>query len=201
VRVSKSSIVSTEEENRKNFCKALIGKTLFSALYCRYRVAVHELKVVLKANTSGDQSTTPKSAATQENFSKKSGSASGTAKVVLTAVSAAIDTPFKEVATRNFFVPLRACDMDTDSTNESSPFKATAPAKTGRPPPIVLTSAVYIILLQKQLKRMVSENFELRRTRNGTRVITRSMADLQSMKPTSTGKTCPTTPTPNPKSP
>jgi hypothetical protein len=73
--------------------------------------------------------------------------------------------------------------MDTDSTNtEATPREAAAPAKPGRPPPIVLTSAVNLILLQKQLKVVVSENFEFRSTRNGTRVITRNMADFQSFK-------------------
>jgi hypothetical protein len=73
--------------------------------------------------------------------------------------------------------------METDSANtEASPREATAPAKTGRPTPIVLTSAVDLIQLQKQVKGMVSENFEFRSTRNGTRVITRSMGDFQFVK-------------------
>jgi hypothetical protein len=91
--------------------------------------------------------------------------------------------PHKEIATRNFFAPLRASDMDTDSTNtEATPREAAAPAKPDRPPPIVLTSAVKLILLQKQLKGVVSKNVEFRNTRIGTRVIKRSMADFQSVK-------------------
>jgi hypothetical protein len=39
-----------------------------------------------------------------------------------------------------------------------------------------------MIQLQKQLKIVVKENFNFRSTRNGTRVITRSMADFQSFK-------------------
>jgi hypothetical protein len=54
--------------------------------------------------------------------------------------------------------------------------------KKGRPPPIILTSAVNFIQLQKQLKGVVSEDFKFRSTRNGTRVITRGMADFQSVK-------------------
>jgi hypothetical protein len=89
----------------------------------------------------------------------------------------------KEVATRKFFAPLRSSDMDTDSANiEATPREAAAPAKTGRPPPIVLTSAVNLILLKKQLKRVVSESFEFRSTRNGKIVITRSTADFQYVK-------------------
>jgi hypothetical protein len=63
--------------------------------------------------------------------------------------------------------------MDTDSAStEASPDEPTATSKIGRPPPIILTSAINLIQLQKQLKGVVSENFEFRSTRNGTRVIT-----------------------------
>jgi hypothetical protein len=44
-----STIVSTAEENRQNFCKVLNGKNLFNALCGTYTVALHELKPVLKA--------------------------------------------------------------------------------------------------------------------------------------------------------
>jgi hypothetical protein len=52
--------------------------------------------------------------------------------------------------------------------------------KTGRQPSIILTSTTKLIQLQKQLESVVKQNFEFRSTRNGTRVITRSMADFQS---------------------
>jgi hypothetical protein len=72
--------------------------------------------------------------------------------------------------------------MDADYVNtESSPREATAPAKPGRPPPIVLSSAVKLTQLQKQLIDVVSENFEFRSTRNGTRIIRRSMAGFESV--------------------
>jgi hypothetical protein len=47
-----TAVVSTAEENRVNYCKALSGKTLFSALYGTYTVALHELKALLKVSTS-----------------------------------------------------------------------------------------------------------------------------------------------------
>jgi hypothetical protein len=70
--------------------------------------------------------------------------------------------------------------MDTDTSN--TPQEEAASVKTGRPPPIVLTSAVNLIQLQKQLKSVVRGNFEFRKTRNGPRVITRGMADFQAIK-------------------
>jgi hypothetical protein len=39
-----ASNVSTMEEIRANFCKALSGKTLYSALYGTYTVTLNELK-------------------------------------------------------------------------------------------------------------------------------------------------------------
>jgi hypothetical protein len=43
-----TSIVSSAEENRANFCKILKGKPLFSALYGIYTLTLNELKAVLK---------------------------------------------------------------------------------------------------------------------------------------------------------
>jgi hypothetical protein len=56
-----STIVSTAEENRQNFCKVVNGKNLLNALYGTYTVALHELKAVLKASTSAGQSLTHRS--------------------------------------------------------------------------------------------------------------------------------------------
>jgi hypothetical protein len=155
-----SSIVSTAEENRQNFCKVLNVKNLFSALYGMYTVTLNELKAVLKEGTPAGQSKAPKSAATQEDGRRKQHSTNKTAQTSKKAACTTVDTAPKEVATRNFFTLLRAPDIDKDSANiEASPREAAAPAKTGRPPPIVLKSAVNLILLQKQLKGVVRENF------------------------------------------
>jgi hypothetical protein len=73
--------------------------------------------------------------------------------------------------------------METDATvTEPIPPEATAQGKTGRQPPIVLTSAVNLIRLQKQLKGVAKDNFEFRSSRNGTRVVTNDMVDYQAVK-------------------
>jgi hypothetical protein len=109
-----SAIVNTADENRQNFCKALIGKTLFSALYGTYTVALQELKAVLKVSNTTGQSQIPKSSATQEDGFKEvrrrkqhsTGEAARTTKkAVTTAASATIDTPASVAATRKFFAP------------------------------------------------------------------------------------------------
>jgi hypothetical protein len=46
------------------------------------------------------------------------------------------------------------------------------------PPPIILTSTVKLVQLQKQLKNVVKGDFEFRNNKNETRVLTKSMADF-----------------------
>jgi hypothetical protein len=73
--------------------------------------------------------------------------------------------------------------MDTDSSgSESTQQEETVPAKTCRPPLIILTSAANLIQLQKQLKNVVKEDVEFRNTRSGTRVITCGMAVFLAVK-------------------
>jgi hypothetical protein len=52
------SIVNTVEENRANYCKALSGKPLYSALYGTYTVTLNELKCLLKASIFSEENET-----------------------------------------------------------------------------------------------------------------------------------------------
>jgi hypothetical protein len=73
--------------------------------------------------------------------------------------------------------------METDApVTEPIPPEAAAQGKTGRPSPVVLTTIVNLIQLQKQLKGVTKDNFEFRNTRNGTRVFTKDMVDYQAVK-------------------
>jgi hypothetical protein len=92
--------------------------------------------------------------------------------------SDALNTLAKEVVTRNYFAPLRTAEMGTDAM----PHEEAVSGKTGRPPPIVLTSTTNLIHLQKQVKGVLKDNFEFRTTRNGTRIITKTMADFSAFK-------------------
>jgi hypothetical protein len=97
--------------------------------------------------------------------------------------AAATSTPTNEVAKRNFFAPLRATTMDTDSSGtEATTLEEAVPGKAGRPPPIILTSTTNLIQLQRQLKNVAKGDFEFRNTKNGTRVITKSMTDFAAVK-------------------
>jgi hypothetical protein len=87
------------------------------------------------------------------------------------------------ITTKNFYAPLRAANMDTDSGGlEESTQKEVVQGKTGRPPPIILMSSENLIQLQKQLKNVVKDDFEFRSTRSGTRVFTKGMADFEAVK-------------------
>jgi hypothetical protein len=87
------------------------------------------------------------------------------------------------VITKNFFAPLRTLNMDTDAPGtESSAAEEPVPGKASGPPPIILTSAINLIQLQKQLKGIAKQQFEFRSTKNGTRVTTKNMVDYQSVK-------------------
>jgi hypothetical protein len=75
-------------------------------------------------------------------------------------------------------------ETNSDASVESNVEETAAQAqkKSSRPPPIVLTSAANRIQLQKQLRGVTQENFELRNTRNGTRVVTKDMVDYLAVK-------------------
>jgi hypothetical protein len=60
--------------------------------------------------------------------------------------------------------------------------KQEAPRKSGRPPPIAMTSTTNLIQLQIDLKEHVKGEYEFRNTRNGTHVITKEMVDYLAMK-------------------
>jgi hypothetical protein len=62
------------------------------------------------------------------------------------------------------------------------PHEEAVPGKTGRPPPIGPTYATNPFQLQKQLKGVVRDNHEFHSTRNGTRISTKTMADLSPVK-------------------
>jgi hypothetical protein len=86
-------------------------------------------------------------------------------------------------ATKNFFAPLRTNNMDTDAPDRVHHNWESSSRKIGQAAPnIVLTSASNPIQLQKQLKGVSKDTFELQSPKNGTRVVTKKMMDYQSVK-------------------
>jgi hypothetical protein len=73
--------------------------------------------------------------------------------------------------------------MDTETAGaENTLPEQEAPRKSGRPPPIMMISTRKRIQLQSDLKEHVKGEYEFRNTRNGTRIITKEMADYLAMK-------------------
>jgi hypothetical protein len=147
-----------------------LRNNIFSALYGTYTVTLNDLKSIFRArNTAGKIIEQPtQEEAFQEVWRRKRQSTTKPAptskKAIPTAASAAASTSTNEVTTRNIFAPFRAAGMDIDSANSETSSKAKTPGKAGKSPPIILTSVVNLIQLQKQLKGVVSEEFEFRST-------------------------------------
>jgi hypothetical protein len=68
-------------------------------------------------------------------------------------------------------------DDSTESHQQQAPS-----SQAGRPPPVVLTSQVTLIQLQRQLKGLLKGSFELCSTRNGIRVVTKEIADFSTIR-------------------
>jgi hypothetical protein len=78
-------------------------------------------------------------------------------------ISTTVKLPPKAVPTRNFFTPLRANDIDMETTGtEKTPPEQKTPRKSGRPTPIVMTSTTNLIRLQSDLKEHVKGDYEFR---------------------------------------
>jgi hypothetical protein len=93
------------------------------------------------------------------------------------------------VQVKNYFAPLRAVEMDEERTTkeetsivEDIEVQQPSPSNSGRPPPIVLTSITNFIQMQRQITKITTGNFEFRNTRNGTRIVTKEMADFSAVK-------------------
>jgi hypothetical protein len=54
--------------------------------------------------------------------------------------------------------------------------------QAGRPPPLILSSATNLLQLQKSIKSFVKGSFEFRSTKNGSRILTKEMADFLAIK-------------------
>jgi hypothetical protein len=170
-----SSIVESRELDRIAFCKALKGKQLFNALYGTYSVALSDLKQVLQTSAKSTPAPEQQAHSTitkgeddgfkeQKRRKRRNSSEYELQRKNVTPVeSSHLDAPYQKAAqvpTRNSFAPLRAVNMETENGEAASKTtdqseqqgQHSTPTKAGRPPPIVLTSTVNLINLQKDLK-------------------------------------------------
>jgi hypothetical protein len=140
-----AAVIRAAEENLESYSGALQGKTLYSALYGNYTIALNELKCVLKSSSSARQ---PNQGDGYQEV--RSRTRQSTAEAARSPTTAAVPTPEAQVPTITFVAPLRTTTVDIDApATEPTPPEAATHSKTGRPPPIVLTSIVNLIQLQK----------------------------------------------------
>jgi hypothetical protein len=74
--------------------------------------------------------------------------------------------PKGKVPTRNFFAPLRTTEMDLKNNHEEATSESptsvkqqASSSKAGRPPPIILTSTINLIQLQRHIRYIVKGDF------------------------------------------
>ena len=170
-----TQLLSKSEDERSVLCRHLDGKALFTGLLRLYATTHRELR----------ESLLPEPSESIEEFReqrrrKRNPSEEQTKK--LKPSPSPRDPRVKsqaEVTTKNFYAPLRTSAMDVAEETSDKPGEGQPSAnKSGRPPPIVLTSATNLIQLQRKIKGIVSGDFEFRNTRSGTRIVMKEMADF-----------------------
>jgi hypothetical protein len=72
--------------------------------------------------------------------------------------------------------------MEVEGATDKPETQKPSSSKEGRPPPIVLATAINLMQLQKRIKAIVASNFELRNTRSGTTIVTKEMADFSAIR-------------------
>jgi hypothetical protein len=71
---------------------------------------------------------------------------------------------------------------DTNTQTDGEHQQQPPNSQRGRSPPIILTSTVNFMQLQRHIKDIVKGSFEFRNTQNGTRIVTKEMADYSAIK-------------------
>jgi hypothetical protein len=178
-------LIARAEAERLVLCKHQDGKALFTATLRLYATLHRELR---DSAQSAQQSSSEEF---REQRRRKRNPSDEQAKKSKTATPPpeskdSKQRPKGEVATKNFFAPLRTAEMDVERTPEEGATEVTtkeAPTnKAGRPPPIILTSTVNLIQLQREVRDIVEGDFEFRNTRSGTRITTKNLGDFSAIR-------------------
>jgi hypothetical protein len=147
-----SEVVINAAETSRNLYGGLNGKSLYSALHGVYTEVLLDLKCVQDNTTSGqttNQGRQPEETEFLEQRRRKRNSSEEAAKKPKTMPTAGQKNPRlcqqQDVPTENFFAPLRATEMECEGnkvggTDTQDDVQQGPASKTGRPPPIVLTS-------------------------------------------------------------
>jgi hypothetical protein len=184
-------LITRAEAERVVLCKHLDGKSLFTAMLRPYAALHRELRdSILPAQqklTEGFREQRRRERNPPDKQAKKSKT-----NVQTPGSKDSKQQPQGEVTTKNFFAPLRRTEMENESTltegTSDEQSREPSSSKAGRPPPIMLTSAVKQIQLQRNVRNIVKGDFEFRNTRNGTRIITKELEDSSAIRKYLEGK-------------
>jgi hypothetical protein len=88
--------------------------------------------------------------------------------------------PTQITTTLNFFAPLREMEMDAAPETGGDEEKSETPQSLGRTD--LPLSQVNLLQFQKEIKSITKGSFELRNTKNGTRVISREITDYLAIR-------------------
>jgi hypothetical protein len=153
-------------------------------LYGTYTITLNDLKKVLESsvkNAKETPKTVPRDGFREQRRRKRSSNSEDGTQARNKKAAPQTVQPTKTqaaVATKNYYAPLKTIEMETQKEeNDSATAQEDKQRTTGRPPPIVLTSAINLIHLQSKLKELVKGNFEFRNTQSGTRIICTEMSD------------------------
>jgi hypothetical protein len=176
------------EADRSSLCRHLNGKAVFTGLVHLYKTTHRDMVESMKAAHSDMQEIDAHEGLKEQRRRMRGSSDDQGKQTKRVAMPTAGAMDQLEIPTRNFFAPLRTADKEVEHTEDNSDRtdgdhqQQSPSSRRGRPLPIILTSAINLIQLQKQLKSFVKSSFEFRKTRNGTRVVTKEMADFSTIK-------------------
>jgi hypothetical protein len=153
-----TELFTRAESERAVLCKHLAGKSLFTAMLRLYAALHRELRDSVLSVSVGHKSTEE----FREQRRRKRNPSDENAKKPKTGVPTPESKEPRLCPTRNFFAPLRTAEMDLECTHvedtSESPTseKQQTSSRAGRPPPVILPSAINLIQLQRHISDIVN---------------------------------------------
>jgi hypothetical protein len=171
-------LVARAEAEITVLSKHLDGNALFTGILCLYAAIHREMAATLQTKQVETEEEFREQKRRKRNLSDKQTKQ----KRKTDTKSGTVSAPHAELTTKNFCAPLRTeMDLEGDKVNTVQNKQGTT-TQAGRQPPIILTSATNLLQLQKSISGIIKGSFEFRKTRNGTRVLTKEMVDYSAIK-------------------
>jgi hypothetical protein len=175
-------LVDKAENEKSVLCKPLDGKALFTGMLRLYAATHREMEdSLLLECAQGKEVTEPHSKRRIRNSDSDDGSSISKWEATEKYRPLPVYRKPRPVVTKNFFAPLTAVSMEAAEVCDETTFLDNN-VQNVRPPPIVLTSEVNFLSLQKYLKAVVAREFFFRNTASGTPITTKSMGDYKTIQ-------------------